>query len=70
MSNPKMGPNETISGLELLMRLSHKDRDKIISSLRTGRTPHRSGLQDPAETLAYLRETAVILNLWPDAATK
>jgi len=39
MSNPKMGPNETISGLELLMRLSQKDRDKLISSLRKGELP-------------------------------
>ena len=32
-------PNETISGLELLMRLSQKDRDKLISSLRKGELP-------------------------------
>jgi hypothetical protein len=39
MSNPKMGPNETITGLELLMKLSPKDRKKLISSLRKGELP-------------------------------
>jgi hypothetical protein len=32
-------PNETITGLELLMRLSPKDRKKLISSLRKGELP-------------------------------
>ena len=39
MSNPKMGPNETITGLELLMKLSRKDRKKLISKLLSGELP-------------------------------
>ena len=39
MSNPKMGPNETITGLELLMKLSPKDRKKLISKLLNGELP-------------------------------
>ncbi len=39
MSNPKMGPNETITGLELLMKLSPKDQKKLISKLLNGELP-------------------------------
>jgi hypothetical protein len=39
MSNPQMGPDETITGLELLMKLSRKDRKKLISKLLNGELP-------------------------------
>ena len=39
MSNPPMGPDETITGLELLMKLSRKDRKKLISKLLNGELP-------------------------------
>ena len=39
MSNPPMGPNETVTGLELLMKLSPKDRKKLISKLLDGELP-------------------------------
>ena len=32
-------PDETITGLELLMKLSQKDRKKLISKLRKGELP-------------------------------
>ena len=32
-------PNETISGMELLMRLSQADRDKLVSLLGKGELP-------------------------------
>ena len=32
-------PDETITGLELLMKLSPKDRKKLISKLREGELP-------------------------------
>ena len=49
MSNPKMGPNETITGLELLMKLSRKDRKKLISSLRKGELPIHRGSKTQQE---------------------
>ena len=39
MSNPKMGPNETITGLELLMKLSPKDQKRLISKLLNKELP-------------------------------
>ena len=50
MSNPKMGPNETITGLELLMKLSPKDRKKLISSLRKGELPIDRGSKTQQES--------------------
>ena len=44
-----MDPNETISGMELLMRLSQKDRDKLISSLRKGELPIDRGSKTQQE---------------------
>ena len=39
MSNPKMGPNETSTGLELLMKLSPKDQKRLVSKLLNGELP-------------------------------
>jgi hypothetical protein len=39
MSNPQMGPNETITGLELLMKLSPKDQKRLVSKLLNGELP-------------------------------
>ena len=39
MSNPQMGPDETITGLELLMKLPRKDRKRLISKLLNGELP-------------------------------
>jgi hypothetical protein len=36
MSNPKMGPDGTITGLELLMKLSPKDQKRLVSKLLNG----------------------------------
>ena len=49
MSNPKMGPNETITGLELLMKLSPKDRKKLISKLLNGELPIDRGSKTQQE---------------------
>ena len=50
MSNPKMGPNETITGLELLMKLSRKDRKKLISKLLNGELPIDRGSNTQQES--------------------
>ena len=49
MSNPKMGLNETITGLELLMKLSPKDQKKLISKLLNGELPIDRGSKTQQE---------------------
>jgi beta-lactamase class D len=39
MSNPQMGPDETITGLELLMKLSPKDQKRLVSKLLNKELP-------------------------------
>ena len=39
MNAPKKGPAETLTGLELLMKLSPKDQKKLISKLLNGELP-------------------------------
>ena len=42
-------PNETISGMELLMRLSQADRDKLVSLLGKGELPIDQGSKTQQE---------------------
>ena len=44
-----MDPNETISGMELLMRLSQADLDKLVSLLGEGELPIDQGSKTQQE---------------------
>ena len=70
MSNPKMGPQRNDHRTRVVDETVPEGSEEAHILIAQGRTPHRSGLQDPAETLARFRETGVILSLWLDAVHK